>query len=96
MRLVIIPRDNAKDLKEVPEEILDSLSIELVRHVDEVLPLALAAEREEIFPGTDDGIALTQSLRLGSVFGAASSGSRRALRLRSVVRSLRTRPARGV
>lgn len=75
MRLVIIPRDNAKDLKEVPEEILDSLSIELVRHVDEVLPLALAAEREEIFPGTDDGIALTQSLRLGSVFGAASSGS---------------------
>lgn len=64
MRLVIIPKDNAKDLKEVPEEILDTLHIELVEHVDEVLPLALAARRDEIFPETSDSVSLTQSLRL--------------------------------
>ena len=57
-------KDFAKNLKEVPEEILDTLHIELVEHVDEVLPLALAARRDEIFPETSDSVSLTQSLRL--------------------------------
>lgn len=47
---VIIPADNQKDLKDVPEEILKSLQIVFVSHVDDVLPIALAAPSEEIFP----------------------------------------------
>ena len=48
---VIIPKDNEKDLKEVPEEILRGLELVFVEHVDEVLPLALAAAPADIFPG---------------------------------------------
>lgn len=62
MGTVIVPRDNAKDLKEVPEEILETLHIELVDHVDEVLPIALAAPKESIW---DDSASpsLIESLR---------------------------------
>lgn len=41
IKTVILPRDNEKDLKEVPEDILTGLQIRLVDHVDEVLPLAV-------------------------------------------------------
>ena len=63
MRLVLLPRDNEKDLKEVPEEILKTLSIVFVEQVDEVLPLALEAPAEDIFRGTADGPPLAESLR---------------------------------
>jgi ATP-dependent Lon protease len=43
-KAVIVPSDNGKDLKEVPEEILQELNIELVEHMDEVLQKALALE----------------------------------------------------
>ena len=62
MTTVIIPRDNAKDLREVPQEILDTLHIELVDHVDEVLPLALDAPGEAIWDESD-APSLIQSLR---------------------------------
>ena len=62
MKTVIIPRDNAKDLKEVPDEILDTLHIELVDHVDDVLPIALDAEKDAIWD-TSDAPSLVQSLR---------------------------------
>jgi ATP-dependent Lon protease len=38
---VIIPKDNEKDLVEVPEEVRNALNIELVETIDEVLALAL-------------------------------------------------------
>jgi ATP-dependent Lon protease len=38
---IILPRDNEKDLVEVPEEVRDSLCIHLVETIDEVLLLAL-------------------------------------------------------
>lgn len=41
IRTVIIPRENQKDLVEVPKEILELLTIHLVDHVDQVLRLAL-------------------------------------------------------
>ncbi len=53
MRQVLLPRDNEKDLKDVPEEILESLDIRLVEHVNEVLPLALVSPPEDIFFGHD-------------------------------------------
>ena len=61
---VIIPSENAKDLKEVPDEILKYLRILFVRHIDEVLPLALAASSEEIFLKHDGAQAVGYSLRV--------------------------------
>ena len=57
-----IPRDNAKDLKEVPDEILQTLRIELVDHVDEVLPIALDAPEDAIWDKSDCP-SLIESLR---------------------------------
>ncbi len=41
IKTVIIPQENEKDLVEIPRNILDNLTIIPVRHVDEVLALAL-------------------------------------------------------
>ena len=60
---VIIPKENEKDLKEVPDDILKGLSIVMVTHVDEVLPQALLAGGEELYPGRQDCIPLYHSLR---------------------------------
>ncbi|HEU4507998.1 MAG TPA: endopeptidase La [Pyrinomonadaceae bacterium] len=38
---IILPKDNEKDLSEVPEEVRDALCIHLVETIDEVLSLAL-------------------------------------------------------
>jgi ATP-dependent Lon protease len=38
---IILPKDNEKDLVEVPEEVRDSLNVNLVETIDEVLSLAL-------------------------------------------------------
>ncbi len=64
---VLIPKDNEKDLKEVPDEILKGLDLVFVEHVDEVLPPALAAQREDIFPGR--GAAAPVFLTLRNVAG---------------------------
>ena len=55
---VIIPRDNEKDLKDVPKEILRGMEVVLVDHIDEVLPQALIAQREEIFKNENDDTGL--------------------------------------
>ncbi|MDR2726864.1 MAG: endopeptidase La, partial [Deltaproteobacteria bacterium] len=60
---VIIPRENEKDLKEVPEEVLKSLKIVFVDHVDEVLPLALAVKEDELFGGRAHCMLFSHSLR---------------------------------
>ena len=50
VKLVIIPKDNEKDLAEIPGHILKSLEVVLVENMDEVLLKALAVDRpEEIF-----------------------------------------------
>jgi ATP-dependent Lon protease len=38
---VVLPRENEKDLADVPKNVLDVLRVELVEHIDEVLKLAL-------------------------------------------------------
>ncbi|MEO5365418.1 MAG: endopeptidase La [Magnetococcus sp. WYHC-3] len=43
IRHVLIPEENVKDLKEVPQSILGEIEIHPVRHMDEVLRLALSA-----------------------------------------------------
>ncbi|GFM37501.1 endopeptidase La [Desulfovibrio psychrotolerans] len=64
---VLIPKDNEKDLKEVPDDILKGLTIIPVEHVDEVLPIALMAEHDKIYCNGDTCVAFTQSLRVESI-----------------------------
>lgn len=50
IKMVIIPKENEKDLKEIPEEILKDLQVVLVDHVDQVLVNALEVKSaKEIF-----------------------------------------------
>ncbi|MBI4209576.1 MAG: endopeptidase La [Deltaproteobacteria bacterium] len=44
IKTVVIPKENEKDLKEIPSKILNSLKIVCVEHMDEVLNHALAME----------------------------------------------------
>ena len=39
---VILPRENEKDLADVPKNVLEVMTVELVSHIDEVLKIALA------------------------------------------------------
>ncbi|MEJ5329025.1 MAG: endopeptidase La [Desulfobaccales bacterium] len=47
MKLVIIPRDNEKDIKEIPARILKAVELVPVDHMDEVLKLALVLDDPE-------------------------------------------------
>jgi len=47
---VLVPKENERDVKEVPQRIRNSLTIDLVNHVDEVLQKALLMrDGEELF-----------------------------------------------
>jgi ATP-dependent Lon protease len=39
---IVLPRDNEKDLADIPKNVLDSLDLHLVSTMDEVLKIALA------------------------------------------------------
>ncbi|MBA4374701.1 MAG: endopeptidase La [Anaerolinea sp.] len=45
LRVILLPEKNKKDLVEVPKKVLDDLKIILVRHMDEVLKVALHGEQ---------------------------------------------------
>jgi len=50
LKTVLIPKENAKDLKEIPEKILQEIDIELVEHMDDVLSHALTVkDNRELF-----------------------------------------------
>ena len=53
---IILPKDNEKDLPEVPEEVRSVLDINLVETIDEVIALAL--EETTAAPIADDAKAL--------------------------------------
>ena len=66
---IILPRENEKDLEDLPEEVRDVLQIHLVERMDEVLRLALDGELVSRPPG-DAGIkegALDSPVESGSV-----------------------------
>lgn len=48
IKTVVIPKDNERDLKEIPENVREGLAIHPVKHIDEVLTLALAEPMERI------------------------------------------------
>ena len=54
VRTIIIPKDNEKDLADIPKNVLDVLSIHMVSHMDEVLKIALDGPLTPIAPTPDD------------------------------------------
>ena len=46
---VLVPEENRKDLKEVPESVMDQLAVIPVKHMDEVLRYALAHPQPDEF-----------------------------------------------
>ena len=40
LKHVIIPKQNVKDLEDIPAELLEKITVHPVSHMDEVLPLA--------------------------------------------------------
>ncbi|WP_446425344.1 endopeptidase La [Mailhella sp.] len=74
MKTVLIPADNEKDLKEVPDEIVKALDVRLVSHADDVLPLALLAPADEIFSG-ECSDSLIHSLRSPRSFSSDLGGA---------------------
>jgi ATP-dependent Lon protease len=48
---VILPKENERDLEDVPKEILKQLQIKFVEHMDEVIEFALDAPPEKIWKG---------------------------------------------
>jgi len=64
IKKVLIPKDNQKDLKEVPKAILKDLEVIPVEHMDEVLPQALVnIESNDIFSGDQNNFHLIENLR---------------------------------
>ena len=57
LKMVIIPEENKKDLVDVPQKARDDLDIRLVKHMDEVLEIALrpAPPKEESTTDTEEG-----------------------------------------
>ncbi len=47
IRTVILPKENEKDLEEIPDNVRSELTIKLVEHADEVLPIALLDNERE-------------------------------------------------
>ena len=60
VKRVIIPRENEKDLKDVPKSIADQMEIVMVEHMDEVLTHALIlSEGESLFKNVDIPLGMT-------------------------------------
>jgi ATP-dependent Lon protease len=53
VKTIIIPKDNEKDLADIPKNVLDVLAIHMVSHMDEVLKVALAGPLTPIPPTPD-------------------------------------------
>ena len=47
LKTIILPKDNEKDLADIPEEVRDDLTLHVVETIDEVLKLALEKENTE-------------------------------------------------
>ncbi|HWX25531.1 MAG TPA: S16 family serine protease, partial [Vicinamibacteria bacterium] len=43
IKTIILPRENEKDLADVPKAVLEAMTVELVEHIDEVLRIALVS-----------------------------------------------------
>jgi ATP-dependent Lon protease len=53
---VLFPEDNTKDLKDIPEAVLAELTVKPVKHMDEVLRIALAVANPDEFLREPSGV----------------------------------------
>ena len=53
MKTIIVPKDNEKDLADIPKNVLDVLDIHMVSTMDEVLKIALDGPLTPIPPTPD-------------------------------------------
>ncbi len=56
IKTVIIPKENERDLEEIPDNVKQDLSIHPVKWIDDVLELALAEHPEKFKPITDEKV----------------------------------------
>ena len=61
IKLVIIPKDNEKDLAEVPQNVQNALKIIFVDHIDEVLKIAFDEEAEKFGKTTTHDLLVNAS-----------------------------------
>jgi ATP-dependent Lon protease len=61
LKLVILPKDNKKDLEEVPQEVHDDVDFKFVTHMDEVLELAFAKHLEVKHKRADEETGIESS-----------------------------------
>jgi len=57
IRTVVIPHDNVRDLKEIPERIRQNIDIKPVKWIDEVLQIALQYQPEPLKEGVEEMVA---------------------------------------
>lgn len=55
IREIIIPKENEKDLKDIPKNIKADMTFHLVEHADEVLKIALELNKPDTLFNADDG-----------------------------------------
>ena len=84
---VIMPRENEKDLADVPKNVVEALTVELVEHMDEVLKVALVVpptpQQQEVAAPPAESIGPVQdgdTLKLRTVAGDGGRGAAGALR----------------
>jgi ATP-dependent Lon protease len=56
LRTIILPKDNEKDLADIPKNVLDAMNVHLVESMDEVLRQALAGPLPTLPPPTPDAV----------------------------------------
>ena len=54
LKTLILPKDNEKDLADIPKVVLDALELYMVSNIDEVLKIALAEPMRPLIPAADD------------------------------------------
>lgn len=75
IKTVLIPKDNVKDLQEIPENVKNGLEIIPVKWIDEILPIALVKNPMKRFEALESGVktdVITQPI-LGNQTGSAAS-----------------------
>ena len=50
LKNIILPKDNEKDLADIPKNVLDTLNVYMVQTMDEVLKIALAGTLTALSP----------------------------------------------
>jgi ATP-dependent Lon protease len=68
IKTILLPKENEKDLAEIPDDICEQLDVRLVENMDEVLETALAESIAPLGIGKDeDGDSLNESATGDSV-----------------------------